>query len=227
MVLDCLVRLVSGRTEFGLGVGLDQCVTGCQEDCRRVQLSGIVRAARIDSALEPPRLILDIAGTASRFSAYVLRYTPEEAPRLVDAAVRVTGVGLPYTNRRRQAFNVRLMVNDSADIQIERLPAEDPFGLPVQSLGALLQFSPEGWSKHRIHVRGVVTHHEVGKGIYIQEHDRGLFLRTGRASVLASRVSPGDYLDVVGFAAMGDYNPILEDVAWRVLGSGLSLPLNY
>jgi signal transduction histidine kinase len=195
-------------------VTVEEFVSG-QEDCRRVQLSGIVRAARIDSTLAPPRLILDVAGAASRFSVYVLRYTPEEASGLVDAAVRVTGVGLPYTNRRRQAFNVRLMVNDSEDIQIERRPAEDPFGLPVQSLGTLLQFSPEGSSKHRIHVRGVVTHHEIGEGVYIQEQDRSLFLRTAEKK----GVRTGDYLDVVGFAAMGDYNPILEDVVWRVLGN--------
>jgi signal transduction histidine kinase len=185
-----------------------------REDCRQVQLRGIVRAARIDSALEPPRLILDIASAGNRFSAYVLRYSPGDASRLVDAAVGVRGVGLPYTNRRRQAFNVRLMVNDSAEIEIERPAAEDPFGLPLQPLGALLQFSPGGSSQHRVHVRGVVTHHEIGEGIYIQEQDRGLFLRTAEKKSLR----PGEYLDVVGFAAMGDYNPILEDVVWRVQG---------
>ena len=211
--LDALTVIRPEKLRAARPVTVEEFISG-QEDCRRVQLIGIVRAARIDPALEPSRLILDVAGSASRFSVYVLRYSAEEASGLVDAAVRVTGVGLPYTNRRRQAFNVRLMVNGSADVQVERPPAEDPFGLPVQSLGALLQFSPEGSSKHRIHVRGVVTHHEIGEGIYVQEHDRGLFLRTAEKKA----VNPGDHLDVVGFAAMGDYNPILEDVAWRILG---------
>jgi signal transduction histidine kinase len=81
-------------------------------------------------------------------------------------------------------------------------------------LSALLRFSPAEGTRHRVRVRGVVGYQQLGKALFLQSQGKGL-------RVLAQQSTPleiGDLVEVLGFPAMGDSAPMIEDAAFHRLG---------
>jgi hypothetical protein len=79
-----------------------------------------------------------------------------------------------------------------------------------------LTFSTEDRYAHRVRIKGVVTLQRPGKGIFVQDETRGIYIETQQKGP----VSPGDVVEVIGFAGHGEYSPILENGAFRKVGSG-------
>lgn len=120
-------------------VGMDELRSG-RLDCQRIEMHGIVRAARLDEVLEPPRLILKIATPSGECDAWVLAFSPGDGERLVDAELRVRGVCLGWENPRRQLTNIRLLVGSMEDLAIERAAPPDAFAAPLVAPDALLRY---------------------------------------------------------------------------------------
>src|SRR5262249_12295830 len=70
--------------------------------------------------------------------------------------------------------------------------------------------------EHRVHVRGIVTLQKPGESLFIKDETAGLYVETTQEG----RVVPGERVDVVGFAALGAYTPILQDARFQSAGSG-------
>ena len=119
-------------------VGMDELRSG-RLDCQRIEMHGIVRAARLDEVLVPPRLILKIATPSGECDAWVLAFSPGDGERLVDAELRVRGVCLGWENPRRQLTNIRLLVGSMEDLAIERAAPPDAFAAPLVAPDALLR----------------------------------------------------------------------------------------
>jgi len=103
-------------------------------------------------------------------------------------------------NTNRQLTGILLYVPRLSLMKIEA-PAREA------SLSDLLRFSPGQGIRHRVRVRGVVGYQQLGNALFLESQGRGL-------RVLTQQVTPleiGDLVDVLGFPAMGDSAPMLED----------------
>jgi PAS domain S-box-containing protein len=80
-----------------------------------------------------------------------------------------------------------------------------------------MRFTPGNASGHRIRVRGVVTLSKRGQYLFAQDESGGVKVMLIPQSL---EFQPGDLVDVVGFPAIGQYAPILQDAEAHRMGRG-------
>ncbi|HEX3719544.1 MAG TPA: PAS domain S-box protein [Verrucomicrobiae bacterium] len=194
-------------------VGIEQLSSG-QEDSQYVGVHGIVRSVRWDSRIQ--YYLVDIATGGDRITAFLSTLPGVPATDLVDASVTVRGVCLTRFNRQRQLFNTRLLVPRAEDLVIEKPPPATADEIPARPIASLLQFSPQGTYGHRVKVVGTVIDRQNENKLYIQDDSSGLFVQT----VQPGGLLVGDRVEVVGFAARGDYTPMLQDSDFHKIGTG-------
>jgi len=142
-------------------------------------------------------------------------------PDWVDGSLHIRGICLHRFNQKHQFFQVFLVIPEGEQIKLQKPPpVANPFDLPAQDIGSLLQFSQTDFG-HRVRVQGVVTYRKPGEFLYLNDQSRSLFVRTHAEDL---PVSVGDEVSVVGFPAQGDYSPIIEDAVYKVLAHGRNLP---
>jgi signal transduction histidine kinase/CheY-like chemotaxis protein len=199
-------------------VSIERLQTG-DYDSQWVELEGVIRSAPIVRIGGGPVVRFEIASADGRFLA-IVPGPDVKASRLVDAKVKLRGACGSIFNPKRQLVGVQLFVPDVSHMQVEEPPPPDPFAIPLRSITSLLQFTPRTSSGHRVRVQGVVTLRLPGGAVFIEHGTQGLYVRSTEDPM----VQPGDRVDVVGFAAVGDYTPILEFAIFRRIGSGLPPP---
>ncbi len=187
-------------------------------DGEYVTLSGIVRHATVDSALDPPRLLVDLATPGGSIRLWILHY-PAALPSLVDGEITATGLVHYFRNGRMQPLGARLLVSDVNDIRLTAPAPTDPFALPVALLAEIETYARRAVSQHRVHVTGVVT----------RLTGNTLFLASGLGGLRVSMDEPasvqvGDTVDVVGFAVMGNLYGQIENAICRVRAHGAGSP---
>jgi diguanylate cyclase (GGDEF)-like protein len=203
---------------------LDHLLTGA-EDCQWVEAEGVVRA--VEEATQITRyanqaasggtnLQVTIATGAGRLDVIVREPGGLDYHTLVDAKVLVRGVMGPRFNQQRQLTGIHMFAQSLGQFQILQHGPSNPFSLPIRRLGDVMRFAPDLTPEHRIRVRGVVTANRGGSLVSIAHGDYGLFIRTLQGRDLQI----GDLVDIAGFASMGEYTPVLEDVVYRKLGTG-------
>jgi signal transduction histidine kinase/ActR/RegA family two-component response regulator len=134
--------------------------------------------------------------------------------RLVDAKVRIAGVCAAQFNPNNQLTGIWLAVPTARQVSVEEPPAPDPFSVPVRPISSLLAFTARNASEHRVRVQGTVTLQRP-RGVFIQNGRLGLYIPGPTKTPL----QPGDQVDVVGFADLGDYTPVLRHALFRRTGS--------
>ncbi len=166
------------------------------EDCQWVELEGVIHSAeskdnthRAVLALGPSRLPLLVCEAPSGWHT-----------NLVDAEVRVRGVGGTLFNAQDQVSGFHLFVQKAEDIEVIVPPPSDPFALPVRQDRELLTYQSLGLPGHRIKVQGKVTFCRPGSHLVLQN--------TGMAVVIRSpgitNVSIGHHAEAVGFLSLKD-----------------------
>jgi signal transduction histidine kinase len=178
-----------------------------------VEVRGTVRAFRAD---EDRRGVLTLGMGNGRLEILTNRANPPEAEKLIDAAVRVTGLAAGFINDKRQLVAPHLRIDTLAAFEVEQPAPEDPFALPVTPAAELLQFTSTATPGHRVKVRGIVTHHEPGRALFLRDGGQGLLVD---GSSTEPR-QPGDLVEAAGFAEMGAYSAQLRDAVWRVIERG-------
>jgi PAS domain S-box-containing protein len=194
-------------------VGIEQLSSG-QEDSQYVEVHGIVRAVRFDSRNK--YYLVDISTGGDRVMAMASTLPGPPGADLVDASVTARGVCLTRFNRQRQLFNIRLPVARAEDLVIDSPPPAASNNIPARPITSLLQFSPQGTYGHRVKVVGTVIYRQNEDTLYIQDDSAGLFVQT----VHPGRLLVGDRVEVIGFAAHGDYTPMLQDADFVKIGAG-------
>jgi len=192
----------------------EQIATGA-EDGQWVRVSGIVRSAIIDRLTNYTRLSLELATGGHRLTVRVPNVDSINPADLIDCDVTVTGICFPVFNRKRQLLTVRLRAPSLEQITFKRPACPASFGAPGRSINSLMQFEPQMPHGHRVKVRGVVTLQKRGEFLFIQDQTQGLWIKTSQATGLSS----GDVVDVLGFPAFGEYNPVLEDAIFAKAGT--------
>ncbi|MGA2871876.1 MAG: hypothetical protein ABSF34_22285, partial [Verrucomicrobiota bacterium] len=196
---------------------------------RWVELDGVVRST------DGSHLLLMCDGGQVMAT---IRFAPAaDVRKLVDATVRIRGVGVIATDDRGQVQGVQLIVPSLDFVDVVN-PAVDTFSLPARPIGTLLLIRPRQDLAHRVKVEGTVTWQQ-GSKVFLQDDsgsamvvarqdvvlsepvDRAmhwLFWQmpgTSRPAAGAPELAVGDQVQVVGFLETGGESPVLTEVLFR------------
>jgi PAS domain S-box-containing protein len=180
-------------------------------DTRWVEVEGVVRSVIDDEG----RLRLSLASGATSFDAYVLDH-PSAPPALVGAKIRLRGVSSGVYTDSDMYISAALMVPSLTDLHILEHGPTDLFSLPVRPIHFLLRSTPEGAFNRPVRLQGVVTLQRLGQVLYVHDGKNAVQVNTRQMTPLGI----GDLIDVVGFPALGEYTPILEEAIFRRIGAG-------
>jgi signal transduction histidine kinase len=179
-----------------------------QQDSQRVQVRGIVRSAAIDrTSWREVILAMNVASGGGQFKVRVPIDHEQDVASWIDSEVLIEGVCGSLFNSERQLVGVLLYVPRLSFIKVEAMAKEVPFA-------ELLRFSPDQAAGHRVRVRGVIAHQQPGNALFLQSAGKGLRVMTQQDT----RVEAGDLVDVLGFPAMGESAPVLEDAVFHRVG---------
>jgi signal transduction histidine kinase len=185
-------------------------LAGGQLDSQWARIRGIVRSASIDrTSWQETTLAMRVASGGGEFNVRVPISEERDFSSWVDSEVLIEGVCGSLFNSQRQLIGVLFYVPRLNLIKVEATAKELPFS-------SLLRFSPGEGSKHRVHVRGVVGYQQPGKALFLQSGGKGLRVLTDQNTPLQI----GDVVDVLGFGAMGESAPVLQDAVFHRIASG-------
>lgn len=184
-------------------VSVEQLMSGA-EDSQRIEISGVVRTARLDGS----RLSVDLVAGGYRFRAYVIVPAGYEHDKLTGSQVRIRGTAAEAHNRSlRQLILVEVYVPSLADLVVEKTESVNPFDKPVVPLNTLAQYRRGNSLNQRVHVRGVVTYQKNGNTLLLQDDVGALQVQSRQAG----SYSPGDRVEAAGFLSFENYLPLLQD----------------
>jgi diguanylate cyclase (GGDEF)-like protein len=211
------VRIVgmSHVPEHAQRATLEQLLAG-RMDGQWVEVEGVVHAVH----LLPKNVIFDFETNGGPISATTLRENDTDYNALVDSLVRLHGNAAPLFNKRMQMAGVHMYFPTLAEIKVIRAAPKDPFAMPAVSVANLVRYEPAAQLAHRDRVQGIVTLIWPGRTLCIQNGSDGICMQTAQQA--GAKV--GDLVDVVGFPAISNYKPTLENAIFRVTGPGTSLP---
>lgn len=211
-------------------LSLSQLLSG-RMDAQWIELEGVVRAT--DGA----HILMICYGR--EVMASIGAGAVDVVNHLVDAAVRVRGVGVTALDDNGRVQGTHVLIPSLEQIEVVEEPA-DPFDKPIQPIGSLLSMSGPRESFHRVHLKGVLTLQEGAKfflqdgtgsamGILKSEilldprfgRSRWLFWQMPKAGMPSGsdiKLSPGDEIEVVGFPETRGYSPVLTEVTVRKVG---------
>ncbi|HMD84157.1 MAG TPA: ATP-binding protein [Terriglobia bacterium] len=190
-------------------------LTSTSTNSRRVQVEGIV--LDVTKQGEQLRLTLEVDGGTVNVP---IALAPGPIPaNLVDAKVRIQGVCGATSNKKNQLIAVRVCLPSLADLRVIEEGPGDPFAGPLHSIPSLLCYVPKK-EPGRIKVRGVVTLQQIGRGLFIQDGNDGLYVESKQRT----RLEVGDYVEVAGFPSVSQgLSPILKHAIFRSLGGRAQL----
>jgi PAS domain S-box-containing protein len=194
-------------------VTFDQLASG-KEDSQYVEVAGIVRSVLFEESSSD--YLIELATGGGRLTVYAHDLPKLPTQDLVDSTVRIRGVCSSQFNRQRQLFAIRLMVPRVEDVTVEIPAPANPFAIPERKISSLFQFTPQGTYGHRVKISGTVTCFQPHSGLYVQDENYGLFVQTKSTNFLQL----GERVEVLGFAAPGQYTPAIEDAVYRQIGDG-------
>ncbi|SPE53215.1 exported hypothetical protein [Verrucomicrobia bacterium] len=182
-------------------------------DAHWVEMEGVVR--RVDE--QSRHANLSLITPKGRFSAIIPGSEGKPLPEhLIDALVRVQGACTSEMNVRRQLSGITLHVPSLDQVTIFEAPSADPFAVPATPVAAVATFDPNRLAGRRVKVEGVVTLRIPGQGFILQDNSGGLRVLTRQTNA----VRMGDLVEVLGFPAIGDFSPYLEEAVFRRTGAG-------
>ncbi len=180
-----------------------------QEDSLWVEIEGIVRSAEVRTGY----LRLEIEMYGGSVLGYVPDFNSPLPPHLVDSKVRIRGVCGALFNARNQIRGINLLIPALDEVKVIQPGAADPFSIPAQSVGSVLRFTLGGATGHRVKLHGIVTLQRPGRYLFLNGQDGSIRVD----SVQPSLLHPGDEIEAVGFPAIGEYGPLLQEGIFRIL----------
>ena len=177
-----------------------------KQDSQWAQVRGIVRSAAVDrTSWREPALAMRVASDGGEFNVRVPIARELDFSSWVDSEVLIEGVCGSLYNTNRQLTGILFYVPRLSFIKVEAAATE-------VLLSALLRFSPAEGLRHRVRVRGTVGYQQ-GNALFLQSQGKGLRVLTKQNTP----VEIGDLVEVLGFPAMGDSAPMLEDAVFHRL----------
>jgi signal transduction histidine kinase len=188
-------------------VTIEQLMSGT-EDGQRVEVSGVLRDAQFNGY----RLIIEVVSGGYRFHAFLPAPRNTNLESLVGARVLLRGTpATEYNAPLRHIVRVTLYAPLAKDFIIEQPAPANAFDQPIIPLKAIAQYRKNRLPVNQVHVRGVVTFQRKGEDLFLQDASGGLQVK----SKLDQSVIPGQVVEAVGFPAVENYLPVLEDAVFR------------
>ncbi|MBI2925078.1 MAG: PAS domain S-box protein [Verrucomicrobia bacterium] len=183
-----------------------------KRDSQFIQIQGVVRTVALDRG----HALLSVDVGEGRLDVFLPGFAEASPPtHLVDAGVTIRGVCAALVNQRQQSLGIKMFCPGLDFVTVTEPAPTDPFAAPTRAIRSLLQFSTTEDSNHRVKVEGVVTLQRGGRNLFIQDDTGGLYILTaGR-----DPAQPGERVEVVGFAEVGEYTPMLTDASFRKIGT--------
>lgn len=189
-----------------------------QRDNRRARMRGVLTKAtkgKVNELIgeQVSYTRLELLTADGPFVAHISS-TPERWRNLIDAELLLDGVAMTFFNLRAEFLGVQLEIASPDDITILKEPPKNPFALPVRQLDELFSSVNIDDLLHRQKVHGIVTYSKKGEFFYIQNGNHTLKVRTESTTPL----SPGEIVDVAGFAVTRDNVGELVNAIYKVTG---------
>jgi signal transduction histidine kinase/CheY-like chemotaxis protein len=199
-----------GKLPVARKVSYDDLISGTL-DGAWVEVQGTIRSIAVDKH----RLNLYLGVGPARVRATVVDSPGTGFEELLNARVTLRGACGSMFTKRRQLTGVLIHVQSLNDVVISKAARQELQDLPVSSASSLLRYSPEKSVNERARLHGVVLY-QRSREFYIRDGGQGILVLTQQATAL----EPGDQVEVAGFPALGEYNPIVQDAMLRRLGPG-------
>jgi signal transduction histidine kinase len=208
-----------------------QLVSG-QMDSQWIEMDGVVRAT--DGA----HLLMNCDGR--QVTASITAASADVVRQLVDAAVRVRGVGLSALDDWGRIQGAHLLIPSLEYVEVQQA-APKPFSQPIRPIGSILKLGQPDEFIHQVQVEGILTlqderrlflQDDTGSVMAIFKEDvvldpnfgrsRWAFWRAATKTTLPAgmRFNPGDRVQVVGFRDTHGFSPVLTEVSVRKVGTG-------
>ena len=184
-----------------------------QLDSQWVRIRGIVRTVSIDrTSWHEVTVAMRIASGGGQLNVRVPIQNEQDFSSWIGSEVLLEGVCGSLFNAQRQLTALLLYVPRLNLVTVEA-PAR---AVPLSSL---LTFTPGQGVQHRVRVRGAVGYQQPGKVLFLQAEGRGLRVLTEDST----KLEVGDVVDALGFPAMGESAPVLEDSVFHRVGPRVSV----
>jgi PAS domain S-box-containing protein len=193
-------------------LSLNQLSTG-KYDCRRVQVSGIVRyfqqvGNRWRLELFDGDKFIQVWLPSLANSSYL--------QSLQDSKIRVQGICSIQISEWGNINGFRLNVADLNEVTVEEPAKFDPSAAPLYPIRDIFRYSGQKASEHRIRIQGVLLHQQPGKALFLRDD-------SGTITVPISSIvpaNPSDILVISGYPTPGEFSPTLEYALIKRLSSG-------
>jgi signal transduction histidine kinase len=184
--------------------------------CRYIEIGGVVRAVSVEQKPKLAEQVISVSiGRGDvRFTAGLHgdNMTAKMPPGFIGSTVSIRGVFGSLFNDRRQFTGMQLFVSAFKDFKIEKQGPLAPFtDLPLRPVASLMQFTGDNSSAALARISGIVTRTQPGEGVYLDSDGHGIRVENPAISGLL----PGETVQVVGFPAWGNWNPVLRDAIWQ------------
>ena len=197
---------------------IEQILSGTQ-DCQLVEISGIVRK----TSKQANKLIMEIISSGQRFRVQVMLNDGSVSHQdFVDARIKIKGMCGSLFDQNGHFISFQFFVRGLDDVVIEEPALPNPYGLPVISIGKLNRFELSGWTGHRVHIQGTVYHQDPGKSIVIKDSTGAIEIESAETT----NITPGDYIQVVGFPSFSKRGITLQDASVNKLTKTYQLSFN-
>lgn len=188
---------------------LDDVFSGAHE-ARRVELEGIVR--EVVARDGGTQLALGVG--LGRLAVWLPGLQAQRAERLIDGRVRVRGVASERSGPGGTRGALRLLAASADDVELLEPGAADPFSVALLGAAQLERLALHAGRDHRVRVRGVVTRHRLGHGLYVVDGADPLYVESAQGPQLEA----GDVVEVSGFPTADARATLLEGALWRRTG---------
>jgi diguanylate cyclase (GGDEF)-like protein len=187
-----------------------------ESDCAFISTTGVIQSGYLISEHSRQMMVLRLERDGVGVDVRVLDFSQIHIDSLLDAEVRVRGAAAGYFDDRKELSGVFVSAQTSDQIELIEKPPSSPYLLPLQPLNQILRNRVGLHIGQRTHVRGTVTYADSGHAVTIQNGPDPLFIRTRQVPMPAL----GSRIEAVGFAAFGNYSPILDNANFRAAGVG-------
>ncbi len=145
-----------------------------------------------------------------------------DATRLMNSRVRITGVGFGIFNLDQRIVLGELFATTARDLKVlDVTPGQSAEGVPLLTAKEVQSLPLEDATNNLpVHLRGVVTSTgpRYDRWLSIQDDTRGIFVNL--RAISNNFPVPGDFCEIVGHSASGDFAPIVMADAIQRLGRG-------
>lgn len=207
VIVASQIRLVgAGQFPRPAPVTFQMLMTGAA-DSQWVTLKGVVRSETTNGS----QTVLDLSIGDAVIQTKVLNLSNDPPTNLVGAAIEVSGVCQTLYDERRRFKGLGFCVPGWDEVDIKEAGFSNPYQLPLRSINQLFEFNAEGYGLRRSHVKGRVILRQSTGALFVQDRSGGVRIEAGSSAPVDA------WVEVVGFPALKDQLPILEDAIVRQL----------